>query len=195
MRGAPHPGDGGDLLYAAPTPGYRRMILLLLAVVAALTLLIAGLSVLLVVILAQISGALAVVTGLVVGVLLLVLLALMVINLVLQSSMTFAVTTRGIALAPPYRRVRSIPWQRIAAIEASQSMLMKGATIVVLQDGTRLTGSLTNASARFAHPPAPPHLGPDADAPVPLRAARDGLDRFRRGEFAGSSPEGRRRDS
>lgn len=57
---------------------------------------------------------------------------------------------------------------------------------IALQDGTRLTASLTNSSAGYAHPPAPPHFGPDTGVPGPLRAARAGLDRYHRGEFPGS---------
>lgn len=150
MLRSPRPLDDGTPLYLAPTPGYRRLMLALLGLLAVGALLLIG------------------------------------INVALQSSMVFAVTTHGLTLAPSYRRARPIPWASVVAIEPSQGLLMKGAAVVTLQDGSRLTAPLTNTSAGSALPPAPPHLGPDTGAPVPLRTALDGLDRYRRGEFSGA---------
>lgn len=188
MFSPPRPVDGGTPLYVAPTQGYRRLMFVLLGVLVVLALVVLALTVVIAwQMAAKLSIAAAMVTLAVSGFLIVVLLVLIMINAVLQSSMVFAVTTQGLTLATPYRRARFVPWAQMAAIEPSQGLLMRGAVVVVLADGTRLTASLTNASARYAHPPAPPHLGPDTGAPVPLRAALDGFARYRGGEFADSS--------
>lgn len=185
MPTAPSTLDAGVTLYVAPTTGYRRLIMTLLIVVAVLAVLVFGAAILLVVILAQASGAAAFIVAAIFFPLLLLLFALIGLNAWLQWGLTFAVTTTGLTLCPPYRRARFIPWPEVAAVEASTSTFMRGAVVAVLSDGTRLTASLTNASAAFAHPQPPPHLGPYDGSPTPLRAARDGLLRFRAGEFAG----------
>ncbi|MGP9747126.1 hypothetical protein [Brachybacterium sp. AOP29-B2-41] len=185
MISPPRPADDGTPLYVAPTRGYRWLMLVLLGVLAVLALVVLALAIFIAwQIAAKLSTAAAVVILVVFGFLIVLLLALIVVNAVLQSSMVFAVTTQGLTFAPPYRRARFVPWAQVAAIEPSRGMLMRGAVAVVLEDGARLTASLTNASAGYAHPPAPSHLSPDNGAPAPLRAALDGLARYRRGEFA-----------
>ncbi|GAA4526282.1 hypothetical protein GCM10023160_20620 [Brachybacterium paraconglomeratum] len=193
MFSPPRPLDGGTPLYVAPTRSYRRLMLALLGVLVVLALVVFALIVVVAwQMAAQLSLMAAVVTLAVFGVLLLVLLVLITINAALQSSMIFAVTTQGLTVATPYRRARFVPWAQVAALEPSPGRLMRGAVVAVLADGSRLTASLTNASLGYAHPAAPPHLssphpGPGAAAPVPLRAALDGLARYRRGEFADAS--------
>lgn len=177
---------GQGTLYTSPTPRSQRLMFALYGLVGVLLLVMLGLVVLIVVIgyVRSIPGISA--AGLLIGIPWLVCVATLVVTLVMQAQMVFSVTTKGITLTPPYRGPRTVPWAEISRIEPSASWLMRGATVVVLQDGTRLTASQTNASAAFLHPPAPPHLGPDNGAPTPLRAALDGLERYRRGEFSGA---------
>lgn len=189
MVASPRPLDDGAPLYIAPTARSQRLMTVLYGVVAVMALLLLVSGALVTFVIAQLSTAAAILVVAVFGVLMLALLVAAVIALIAQHGMVFAVTTQGITLVPPYRRARAIPWSRIAAIEPSRTWMMRGAVVVLLEDGTRLTASQTNASARSAHPPAPAHLGPgngEPGTPVPLRAALDGLERYRRGEFAGT---------